>query len=48
MREKLENSMDDAMKYALRYTINDLVSRNKPLHLDTVKAYNQVALKGEN
>ncbi len=48
MREKVEISMEAAMNYALSYTINDLVSRGKPLHLDTVKAYNQNALKGEN
>ena len=48
MREKVEISMEAALDYALSYTINDLVARNKPLHLDTVKAYNENALKGEN
>ena len=48
MREKVEISMEAALDYALSYTINDLVSRGKPLHLDTVKAYNENALKGEN
>ena len=48
MREKVEISMEAALNYALSYTIKDLVSRGKPLHLDTVKAYNQNALKGEN
>lgn len=47
MREKVETSMEQAMNYALSYTINDLLSQGKPLHLDTVKAYNQNALKGE-
>ena len=47
MREKVEISMEAALDYALSYTINDLVSRGKPLHLDTVKAYNQNAMKGE-
>lgn len=46
MRQKLEISMEDALQYALSYTINDLVSRDKPLHLDTVEAYNENALKG--
>lgn len=46
MRKKLEISMHAALQYALSYTINDLVSRNKPLHLDTVEAYNENALKG--
>ena len=48
MREKVEISMEAALDYALSYTINYLVARNKPLHLDTVKAYNENALKGEN
>ena len=48
MRQKVEISMEAALDYALSYTINDLVSRGKALHLDTVKAYNQNALKGEN
>ncbi len=47
MRQKVDISMEAALDYALSYTINDLVSRGKPLHLDTVKAYNQNALKGE-
>lgn len=47
MREKVEISMEAALDYALSYTINDLVSRDKPLHLDTVNAYNQITLKGE-
>ncbi len=48
MREKVEISMEAALNYALLYTINDLVSRAKPLHIDTVEAYNENALKGEN
>ena len=48
MRQKVEISMEAGFDYARSYTINDLVSRGKPLHLDTVKAYNQNALKGEN
>ena len=48
MRQKVEISMEAALDYALSYTINDLVSRGKPLHIDTVKAYNQNALKAVN
>lgn len=48
MRQKVEISMEAALSYALSYTINDLVSRSKPLHIDTIKAYNQIALEGEN
>ncbi len=46
MRQKVEISMEIALNYALSYTINDLVSRAQPLHIDTVKAYNENALKG--
>lgn len=46
MREKVEISMEAALNYALSYTINDLVSRGKPLHLDTINAYNENASKG--
>ncbi len=48
MRQKVEISIEEAMNYALTYTINDLVANGRPLHLDTVKAYNQNALKGDN
>lgn len=46
MRRKVDISMSEALEYALSYTINDLVSQNKPLHLDTVEAYNEITLKG--
>lgn len=46
MREKVEISIEAALDYALTYTINDLVARNKPLHLDTVRAYNENVMKG--
>ncbi len=46
MRQKVEISMEAALDYALSYSINDLVSRGKPLHLDTVMAYNENAMKG--
>lgn len=48
MREKVDISMEEALIYALSYTINDLILQGKQLHLDTVKAYNQYVLKGEN
>lgn len=47
MRAKVEISMEDALDYALSYTIKDLVSQKKQLHLDTIKAYNQYVLKGD-
>ena len=47
MRQKVDISVEEALKYALSYTINDLVSQEKQLHLDTILAYNQYILKGE-
>ncbi len=47
MRAKVDISMEEALIYALSYTIDDLVSCGKQLHLDTVKAYNQYILEGE-
>ncbi len=41
MRQKVEISMEEALQYALSYSINDLVARKKLLHLDTVSAYNE-------
>ncbi|MEE1054154.1 MAG: bis(5'-nucleosyl)-tetraphosphatase (symmetrical) YqeK [Acutalibacteraceae bacterium] len=46
MRQKVDISLEAALDYALSYTINDLVSSGKALHLDTVNAYNENALKG--
>ncbi len=46
MRQKVEISMEAALDYALSYSINDLVSRGKLLHLDTVMAYNENIMKG--
>lgn len=48
IRAKVDISIESALDYALKYTINDLVSRGKPLHIDTVNAYNENCLKGIN
>lgn len=45
MRVLVDKSLDDALKYALKYTINDLVSENRAIHPDTLDAYNEVMLK---
>lgn len=44
LRGIAENSMDHAIKYALSYSIVDLVNRGKPIHPDTVAAYNEINL----
>lgn len=46
MREKVEESLQAAMCYALSYTINELVEKKGQIHPDTVAAYNQI-IKGE-
>lgn len=46
MRNLVDKSINDAMIYALKYTINDLVARDKQVHPDTLAAYNQV-IQGE-
>ena len=46
MREKAYNkSLDDAMLFAIKYTIKDIVGKGAVLHPDTVDAYNEIILK---
>lgn len=42
MRRLVDISMDKAMLYALKYTISDLLERNRVIHPDTFAAYNQL------
>ncbi len=44
MRRLADNSIEDALKYALSYSIIDLVKSNKPVHPDTLAAYNEINL----
>ena len=37
--------MTGAMSYALAYTIQDLVKKKKPIHPDTVAAFNEMMLQ---
>lgn len=46
MRRLVDISLQDAYKYALRYTVTDLANRSKPIHTDTLNAYNEAFLKG--
>jgi nicotinate-nucleotide adenylyltransferase len=41
MRAETLTSMERGLKYALTYTVNDLTSRGKAVHPDTLQAYNQ-------
>ena len=47
IRRLVDISLDDAMIYALKYSICDLVNTNRAIHTDTVAAYNQIALGGK-
>lgn len=41
MRRLVDVGVAEAMRYALSYTIHDLVDKEKPIHPDTVAAYNE-------
>ncbi len=47
IRNLVDISLDKAFKYALEYSITDLIKNGKAVHIDTVCAYNEVVLKGE-
>lgn len=47
MRKLVDNSLEEALIYALRYTIKELLDKGAPIHPDTVSAYNDVVLKGK-
>lgn len=40
MREIVEKSLDNGMKFGLAYTIRDLIDKSAPIHPDTFLAYN--------
>lgn len=49
MRKLVNESIEEAMLYSLKYTIKDLVSKNRAVHPDTLDAYNEIILnKMEN
>lgn len=47
MRRLAEESMEDAMAYALRYTIMELTEHYRAVHPDTVAAYNEVVCNSQ-
>lgn len=44
LREISEKDLDLAVFYALKSTINNLTHKNSPIHLDTIDAYNDLAM----
>ncbi|MBQ9414221.1 MAG: nicotinate (nicotinamide) nucleotide adenylyltransferase [Clostridia bacterium] len=45
MRRLVDEDKDAAMTYALAYTIKDLVKHGRPVHPDTLEAYNDYIMK---
>ena len=45
MRRLADISLEDAMVYGIAYTIEDLVRRRRPVHPDTVAAYNALTTR---
>lgn len=45
IRRLVNEDIDAALKYALSYSICDLVDNGRPIHPDTVNAYNEISLK---
>ena len=48
MRRLVDKSEDEALIYALEYTIKELLEKGAAIHPDTVSAYNFTVLKGKN
>ena len=45
MRNLVNTSIEEAMLYSLRFTIKDLISKNRAVHPDTLNAYNEILIK---
>ena len=48
MRSLVNKSIDEALNYALKYTIEELTEKCAAIHPDTISAYNSVVLKGKD
>lgn len=48
MREKTERSLEEAMQYGLEFTIHELINEHRPVHPDSINAYNEVAMLLDN
>lgn len=47
IRTLVDESLEKAMIYALKFSINDLTEMNKAIHPDTVEAYNEICFGGK-
>ncbi len=46
MRKLVDISIEDAMFYALKYSIVDLTEQSRAIHNDTLEAYNEICMGG--
>ncbi len=46
MRKLVDISIEDAMLYALKYSIVDLTEQSRAIHNDTLEAYNEICMGG--
>ncbi len=46
LRGIVNHSLDDALLYALSYSIKEVVDKKSPVHPDTLNAFNEITLKG--
>lgn len=44
MRHESEKSLEDGMRYSLKYVISDLLQKGRTVHPDALAAYNEVVL----
>jgi HD superfamily phosphohydrolase YqeK len=42
LRKIVEVSLDEGLIYALKYTVTSLISKEQPIHPDTLNAYNDL------
>ncbi len=47
MRELVDKSFDEALVYALQYTIKDLADQKRAIHFDTLSAFNKAVFVEE-
>lgn len=45
MRHESEKSLEDGMRYSLKYVISDLLQKGRTVHPDALAAYNEVVLE---
>ncbi|MGN0114133.1 MAG: HD domain-containing protein, partial [Acutalibacteraceae bacterium] len=45
IRKSVDGGLDNAMYTATRFTIEDLAAAGRPIHPDSVAAYNEVVIK---